>query len=209
MLSELVGPEGSVVGVDCSEAQLAQARKRSGSEANNIQFVEASAIDTRLPAGSFDLIYCRFLMLHLPHPERALVEMRRLLKPGGILICEDGDLTTAESEPPSTLDAFALLFGQLGPARGLDYRLGRRLYHLVRAAGFDSAEVTFNQPALARGAGKRLLELSVAEAGPAMVEAGLVNVGELDQILTEMRHVSGDEKVLAIMPRMAQVWARK
>ena len=35
-----------------------------------------------------------------------------LLKPNGILVCEDGDLTSSGSEPPSALGAFADLFGR-------------------------------------------------------------------------------------------------
>src|SRR6516165_743053 len=103
--------------------------------------------------------------------------MRALLKPGGILVCEDGDLTSAGSEPPSVFDAFAELWGRLGPRRGVDYTLGRRLFQMVQAAGFPAPEITFNQPVLARGEDKRFLELSVAEAGPAFVEAGLIPAG--------------------------------
>src|SRR6516165_9529818 len=135
--------------------------------------------------------------------------MRALLKPGGILVCEDGDLTSAGSEPPSVFDAFAELWGRLGPARGVDYTVGRRLFHMVQAAGFPAPEITFNQPVVARGANKRFLELSVAEAGPAFVEAGLITAEELERTLAEMRRRSADEVVLAVMPRMAQVWARK
>jgi SAM-dependent methyltransferase len=209
LLAELLGPEGHVVGVDASAAQLAQARERMPLGGTNIGLVEASATDTGLPPASFDLVYCRFLLLHLPEPERALREMWALLKPNGILVCEDGDLTSAGSEPPSALDAFADLWGRLGPARGVDYTLGRRLFHLVQAAGFPAPEITFNQPVLARGEAKRFLELSVAEAGPAFVEAGLIPAGELETTLAEMRRLNADETVLAVMPRMAQVWARK
>jgi SAM-dependent methyltransferase len=209
MLAELVGPEGHVVGIDFSAAQLAQARERLRSRGPNTTFVEASACDTGLPRESFDLVYSRFLLIHLTEPEWALREMLALLKPNGILVCEDGDLTSSGSEPASALGAFADLFGRLGPARGVDYTLGRRLFHLVQAAGFPAPEITFNQPVLARGESKRLLELSVAEAGPAMVEAGLITDEELDRTLLEMRRLSADETVLAVMPRMAQVWARK
>jgi SAM-dependent methyltransferase len=209
LLAELVGPEGHVVGVDSSAAQLARAREQLRHCGGNISLVEASATDTGLPRGSFDLVCCRFLLLHLARPEGALREMRALLKPDGILLCEDGDLTTAGSEPPSALGAFGDLFGRLGAVRGVDYTVGRRLFHMVLAAGFPAPDISFNQPVLARGGNKRFLELSVAEAGPALIDSGLVTADELDGILAEMRCATENESVLAVMPRMARVWARK
>ena len=209
MLAGLVGPEGYVVGIDASAAQLAQARKRLAADSANVWFVEASATDTGLPPASFDLVYSRFLLIHLAEPEQALRQMWALLKPNGILVCEEVDVTSAGSEPPSALDAFADLWGRLGPARGVDYTLGRRLFQMVQSAGFPAPEITFNQPVVVRGENKRFLELSVAEAGPAFVEAGLITAEELESILAEMRCLSADEAVLAVMPRMAQVWARK
>src|SRR6516225_1484057 len=95
---------GCGVGIDTSAAQLAQAGERLKPRGRNISFVESSATDTGMPPESFDLVYCRFLLIHLPAPEQALAEMRSLLKPNGILVCEDGDLTSAGSEPPSALE---------------------------------------------------------------------------------------------------------
>jgi hypothetical protein len=80
---------------------------------------------------------------------------------------------------------------------------------MVLTAGFPAPAITFNQPVVARGERKRFLELSVAEAGPAFVETGLITAEELDCTLTEMRRVNADGTVLAVMPRMAQTWARK
>jgi SAM-dependent methyltransferase len=209
LLAELVGPEGYVFGIDASAAQLAQARQRLPPGGTNIRFVEASAAATGLPLALFDLVYCRFLLLHLPESERALREMWALLKPDGVLVCEDVDVTSAGSEPPSTLAAFADLWGRLGPKRGLDYTLGRRLFQMVLAAGFPAPEISFYQPVLARGENKRFLELSVSEAGTGFVEAGLITAQELESTLEEMRRLNADETVLAVMPRMTQVWARK
>jgi ubiquinone/menaquinone biosynthesis C-methylase UbiE len=93
LLAELVGPTGSVVGVDVSAEQIAQARESLPAGSSNVTFVEASATDTGLPRETFDLVYCRFLLLHLSEPAQALREMHDLLKPNGILVCEDGDLT--------------------------------------------------------------------------------------------------------------------
>jgi SAM-dependent methyltransferase len=209
LLAELVGPTGEVVGVDFSGAQIAQARELLPPGLSNVSFIEASATDTGLTRESFDLVYSRFLLIHLTEPELALNEMHKLLKANGILVCEDGDLTSAGSEPPSKLYAFSDLFGRLGPTWGVDYTLGRRLFRMVLDANFSEPEITFNQPVVARGENKRLLELSVAEAGSAFLAAGLTTSEELSEILAEMRRIAEDETVLAVMPRMSQVWARK
>src|SRR5262249_16902114 len=209
LLAQLVGPERQVVGIHFSGAPLAQAPPRVEGAGARAPVLEASATPPRRPPPPCALVYCRCLWLHRPDPERALAEMRSLLKPEGILVCEEPDVTSAGSEPPSALAAFADLWGRLGPRRGLDYTLGRRLFQMVLAAGFPTPEITFNQPVVARGETKRLLELSVAEAGPAFVDSGLITPEEVDRILVEMSRLAGDESVRAVMPRMAQVWARK
>jgi SAM-dependent methyltransferase len=209
VLADFVGPEGEVVGVDFSGAQIEQARQLLPADVKNVSFVQASATDTALPRESFDLVYSRFLLIHLTEPDAALREMYALLKPEGTIVCEDGDLTTAGSEPFSKLHAFSILFGQLGPVWGVDYTLGRRLFRMVLAANFHAPEISFNQPVIAKGENKRVLELSVAEAGPAFVAAGLITNEELTKTLAKMRQLAEDETVLALMPRMSQVWARK
>src|SRR5262249_55970641 len=135
LLSELVGPEGRVVGIDFSGAQLAEARERLKGGSANTTFVQASATDTGLPPEWFVLVYCGFLLIHRRDPERAPCETRGLLRPGGILVWEEGDLPSWGGEPPSALEAFAELFERLGPTRGVDSTLGRRLFPMVLAAG--------------------------------------------------------------------------
>jgi hypothetical protein len=62
---------------------------------------------------------------------------------------------------------------QLGAIRGLDYRIGRRLFHLVMAAGFTDLNMEIHQPAITKSGQDRLfLKWSVEEAGPALVNAG-------------------------------------
>jgi SAM-dependent methyltransferase len=209
LLAELVGPTGEVVGVDYNAAQIEQARALLPMGLSNVRFVEASAADTGLGREAFDAVYCRFLLIHLQDPESVLHEMHELLKPEGIIAIEDGDLTSASSEPRSKLEEFSNLFGALGPKWGVDYTLGRRLFHLVLNAKFSQVEITFNQPVFSKGENKRLLELSVIEAGPSFVSAGLVSHDQLNETVAEMRRLSDDETVLAVMPRMSQVWARK
>ena len=116
MLAEIVGSSGSVTGIDVNREQLRQASELCARKGlTNTSFVEASACDTGLPRNFFDLVYCRFLLLHLPDPASCLREMRNVLRPGGIIVVEDGDLASATSIPPTAADAFAELLA--GSAR--------------------------------------------------------------------------------------------
>jgi len=210
MLAEMVGPAGHITGIDVSAAQLEQGRRLCKAEGiSNATFVEASATATGLPRDSFDLVYCRFLLLHLVDPAACLREMLAILKPGGVLVVEDGDLTSAGSAPASSLHWFADLFGRLGPTRGLDYALANRLYHLVKAAGFPEPAIEIHQPAVARGDDRFLLKWSVEEAAPAYIAAGLVTDDEMSAILSDMDRDTKNPEILALMPRMSLVWARK
>ena len=101
-----------MIATKLSAAQLNQGRNLCDREGiTNVIFVEASATATGLPRDSFDLVYCRFLLPHLVDPAACLREMLAILKPGGLLVVEDGDLTSAGSTPASSLHWFADLFG--------------------------------------------------------------------------------------------------
>jgi len=135
--------------------------------------------------------------------------MRRVLKPGGILVVEDGDLASAESVPPTAINAFASLFSRLGPIRGVNYSLSRNLFHMVKAAGFPQPEMEIHQPAIIRGDARFFLKWSVEEAGPAMISAGLVTREELNSTLADMQVAVEDPEVLILPPKMSIVFARK
>jgi ubiquinone/menaquinone biosynthesis C-methylase UbiE len=210
MLGEIVGPSGSVTGIDASAEQIEQATEIClNSGLTNFAFRTTDACATRLPAASFDLVYCRFLLLHLTDPAACLREMRRVLRPGGILVIEDGDLASAASVPPTALNAFAALFKRLGPKRGVNYSIANNLYHMVKDAGFADPRIEIHQPAGCRDDHGVLLTWSVAEAGPAFVAEGLISSPELKRTLDQMEVAAFDPDVLVLAPRMSVVWARK
>jgi ubiquinone/menaquinone biosynthesis C-methylase UbiE len=210
MFAEIVGPEGRVTAIDLSAAQLDQARTRAaGSGHANIEFLEADATATGIPDASLDFVFCRFLLLHLPKPMAGLAEMKRVLRPGGILFVEDGDLTSGYTVPPSAIDRFGDLYPRLGTSRGLDYTLGRRVHNLVQDTGFNELSVRMNQPAYLSGREKRALEWSLEEAADALVDAGLCSRAELVSTLAEMRSAAEDSNLLFVAPRMTLVTARK
>jgi ubiquinone/menaquinone biosynthesis C-methylase UbiE len=209
-LAGLVGLDGHATGIDLHPPQLAEASALcAGSGLSNVSFWKADACNTGLPDNWFDLVYCRFLLIHVPDPVACLREMKRVLKPGGIIFVEDGDLRSGGSAPSSALDYFGALFERLGPRKGVDYRLGRDLYQLVNRAGFEEIEADIYQPAYSRGRERNFLKWSIEEAGAGFIGAGLLTSSELDYTLDQMQRASDNPDILVLMPRMSQVWARK
>lgn len=82
-----VAPGGYVVGVDLSDRMIGVARRRAMQEhCANVSFERADAEQLRLPDDSFDVAFCALGLMYMPSPERALLEMRRVLRPGGRIV---------------------------------------------------------------------------------------------------------------------------
>ncbi|MFO1069545.1 MAG: methyltransferase domain-containing protein [Geminicoccaceae bacterium] len=78
----LVGPGGSVVGTDISGAMVDAAAAQRG--LGNLRFERCDAEDLPFADTSFDAALCGLGLMYVPDPLRALDEMRRVLRPGGI-----------------------------------------------------------------------------------------------------------------------------
>jgi hypothetical protein len=136
--------------------------------------------------------------------------MIALLKPNGVLVCDDVDVGSILADPPSAaVDRMRDLMRAVGVARGVDYCLGIRLHRLFRQAGLNRPQVRFDQPVYATGEGKRFWEYTVLEAGPAIIEAGLATAVELERLAQELAAVAQDETIMVAQARKVQLWARK
>lgn len=85
-LAKIVGPTGSVLGVDCCDAFLEHARVQALSEKpGNLHFMRGDA-EIALPADQFDFVFARFGTMFFANPVAGLRNMRRALKPGGRMV---------------------------------------------------------------------------------------------------------------------------
>lgn len=85
-LAGLVGPDGTVIGVDCCDAFLDIARaevRRLG--LSNVSFMRGDA-EVALPTGQFDFVFARFGTMFFANPVAGLRNMRKALKPGGRMV---------------------------------------------------------------------------------------------------------------------------
>jgi len=107
-------PAAEVVGVDFTAAMLGVARRRTGPRRPSIAYGRATAMRLPFPDGAFDLVANAFLARNLVDLEAALREMRRVLRPGGVLLI----LEITEPESPAFGALFHAYFDHVVPWLG-------------------------------------------------------------------------------------------
>jgi ubiquinone/menaquinone biosynthesis C-methylase UbiE len=81
--------EVTLTGIEFSPGMLAIARSRAGELQRKVDLREGNAHDLDFPDASFDTVVCTFSLCAIPDERRALSEMRRVLRPGGVLLLAD------------------------------------------------------------------------------------------------------------------------
>ena len=136
--AEAAGAQGRVVGVDLSvqmvrelSAELAQ------SGVANAEARQMDAESLQFPDASFDRVLCGMSLFLFPHPERALAEFHRVLKPGGrAAISTLGKLFHAQWQWFDELVAAYLPPAPPSDATATAYDKPEQLVSALRASGF-------------------------------------------------------------------------
>lgn len=83
---EMARRGADVIGIDSSEEMLAWARVKAQKTGTEATFHVADAMNLPFPDSSFDAVLSNGLLCFLKEPEKALIEMHRVLKPSGRLV---------------------------------------------------------------------------------------------------------------------------
>ena len=137
-------PQASFTSFDISPASVAAAAKaveRAG--LTNVVFQAGDIFQLPFPEASFDHVFVCFVLEHLRAPQEALRRLKGMLKPGGSLTVIEGDHGSTFFHPRSDA-AWKTIQCQidLQAAAGGNALIGRELYPLLRAAGFDRVTVS-------------------------------------------------------------------
>jgi ubiquinone/menaquinone biosynthesis C-methylase UbiE len=130
--------KGKVVGIDLSEEVVGLAREQHPTSSGaNLSFQVGDVYALEFADETFDVVYAHQVLQHLGRPVDALAEMRRVLKPGGLVAVRDADFGAFGWFPADpVLDRWMDVYHQLTRRNGAQADAGRNLKAWVRAAGF-------------------------------------------------------------------------
>lgn len=88
-----VGASGEVIGLDLAPEMIDKARSKATRRNADVSFRQGSIAVIPFPSEHFDVVLCSFMIFHMPEDVRrsGIVEIRRVLKPGGRLCIIDGE----------------------------------------------------------------------------------------------------------------------
>ena len=142
-LAAVVAP-GRVTALETTEEALGLARAeiaRRGTGTVDFATGDVHALD--FPDDSFDVVHAHQVLQHVGDPVRALREMRRVARPGGVVAVRDSDYAAFTWFPRLPgLDEWLALYQRVARGNGGEPDAGRRLLSWAHAAGFTEVTAT-------------------------------------------------------------------
>ncbi len=186
-LAEAIAP-GEATGLDVSADSIEAARSAAADRGvTNVRFDVGDAYALPFKDGTFDAAFCHAVLQHLADPLAALRELRRVLRPGGVIGVADADHDSMLLWPRDPLiERSLVVLESLRAQRSSgDPRVGKRLRTLLHQAGFSrsagSATVAYDGTAEAtRIAGE--WQARYLEAQPLIDYASALGLASRDEI---------------------------
>jgi SAM-dependent methyltransferase len=214
LAAQLVGPTGSVVGVDRSSDALANAeRKGAALGIENTRFEHADLAHYE-PDPGYDAVIGRLVLPYLPDPMAAVTSWLQALVPGGVVVAMEYDIAASRTDPPAPLfltsvDRVAAVFRRAGTAQQLGPRLGRLL---ADAGGVDPQVIgvcRYLAPDDVRG--PALLSGVTASLLPAMEQRGVATAADVDLATLDgrLRDELRAYDAMVTPPPLVGAWARR
>jgi ubiquinone/menaquinone biosynthesis C-methylase UbiE len=145
--AELIGPTGEIVGIERSPGTAANANITAQQAGlSHVRFVVGD-IHAVGPAGPFDAIIGRLVLMYVPDPAAVLRTQAALLRPGGRVVPIEFDVYSGRSLPSTSLvDKATSWVAETFIRSGTETSLGPRLWAVLQDAGLQALGMTAVQP---------------------------------------------------------------
>lgn len=212
LLSNRVGPTGSVIGIELGDEAVQLARRfLSDRRITNVDVRQGNAAATGLPRQSFDLATARLLLVNIPKPEKVVAEMFALVRPGGVVALHEADWGAHVCDPPlPAWDRLMQAFDAHAKMNGIDLYIARRAARLLRSAGLIDIRTNPLIQVHAAGHSRRALFLQfVHNLHDRIVAEGLISEVELTECIASLKRHLDDPNTFVVSHLYIQAWGRK
>jgi len=151
LCAAIVGPNGSILGVDRDQPTVEAARRRTAAAGiENVDFV-AQDIGYPLPGGQFDALVGRFVLMHQPNPSKTLMQATDSIRSGGVVVMIESNMATlldsVHSAPESAFyDSIVRWKCRVVEAAAADLNSGMRLRRNFVEAGLPAPQLRLEAP---------------------------------------------------------------
>jgi SAM-dependent methyltransferase len=211
--ARLVGPSGSVLGVDAVPEMIELARARAAEQGLSTVHFTRAAIDAIALDEPVDAVIGRLILMHLPDPAATLRHLSSFVRPGGVIAFSENDITATSSIPD--LPLFRRVTAGIVrafEAMGLSARFGTTLHTIFADAGLGAPRLTQGTPIgtaadtdiLAYAAEVWRLVSPIAEQGG----FAIAELADIDEFVPRFRQEALGVNALITMPPMITAWAQ-
>jgi SAM-dependent methyltransferase len=182
-------PGARFTAVDVSAESIAEAKRRiDHADLTNVEFRQADIFALPWGPDSFDHAFVCFVLEHLSRPVEALALLNALLKPSGTITVVEGDHGSTYFHPESRAARAAIQCQvTLQEQAGGNSSIGRQLYPLMTAAGFDEVRVSprmvyvdSSRPDLVDGFTRKTFTAMIEGIRESALSAGLIDPAGFD-----------------------------
>ena len=202
-LAARVAPGGRAIGVDASEAMIAEARRRCGG-VPGVEFRVADVAALGLADASVDGVRCERVLQHVDRPEDAVAEMARVVRRGGRVVAAEPDWGTLVVDPGDADTGREV--ARATAERVRSGTVGRRLRGMLIDAGLAEVDLTARVLVLTSAASTAML-FDIDGALERAVACGRVSPAAADAWREEAARAESAGRHLAAMTAF-MAWGR-
>lgn len=215
LLADLVGPRGSVVGVEMNPVILETARERVDAAGwTNVTFLDGDVTSIVLD-DDFAAVVGRWILMYLPDPVAVLRGLVDCVRPGGIIAFQENNFTYPPTTfPPAPLHQQVMRWttppaGSGGP----EQQMGSKLHQTYLDAGLQNLQLRLDAPV---GGGEdwpgyAYVADTVRSLLPMLEQMGAVSAEDvdIDTLADRLRAEALGQRGVQMLPIIMGAWARK
>ncbi len=200
-------PNSIITGLDGDASLITAATEEKKLLHANLDFVCSDALQLPFDDNSFDFVFTRYCLHHIPDAMAALHEMKRVCRTGGIVFAHEPDINALISYPESWAyskhnEYIRLLFA--------DALIGRKLISYFKKLQLQN--ISHRLQALLGDENtilKKFIAMTDVAIGPSLLQKKLATKEDHTAVVSELIRAQNDPDTIVIMPPSLAVWGTK